>query len=161
MRRHDQPGLFATQPSLPEGFKYAPVFLSHDEEQDLLRNLGSLPFKGFEFQGFVGNRQVVSFGWHYDFNQRELRKADDLPPFLLPLRGRAAAFAGLTPADFQHVLVTSTAPGPASAGTATRRSSTKSSGSPWAPRATSASAASGGPPGSGQPSSPSPVRFTC
>jgi alkylated DNA repair dioxygenase AlkB len=34
-----------------------------------------------------------------------------MPPFLLPLRRRAAALAGLGPAAFQHALVTEYAPG--------------------------------------------------
>jgi alkylated DNA repair dioxygenase AlkB len=42
-----------------------------------------------------------------------LQKADDIPPFLLPLRARAAEFAGLGPGDLQHVLVTEYAPGAA------------------------------------------------
>jgi len=49
---------------------------------------------------------VVSFGGHYDFSGRQLRKADDIPDFLLPLRRAAAAFAGLGPEQLQHVLVT-------------------------------------------------------
>ena len=111
MKRARQPGLFATAPPLPEGFKYQPDFLSPDEEPALVRQLDSLPFKDFEFQGFRGKRRVVSFGWRYDFNDRALQKADDLPPFLLPLRERAAAFAGLAPPAFQHALVTEYAPG--------------------------------------------------
>ena len=110
-RRVEQPDLFAQQPSQPEGFRYQPHFISVDEEQELARQIGTLPFSGFEFHGFTGKRRVVSFGWKYDFNERELRKADDMPPFLLPLRQRAAAFAGLSPGDFQHVLVTEYSPG--------------------------------------------------
>jgi alkylated DNA repair dioxygenase AlkB len=56
---------------------------------------------------------VISFGWRYDFNDRELQKADDIPPFLLPLRASAAAFAGLSATDLRHVLVTEYAPGAA------------------------------------------------
>src|SRR5215210_5512529 len=82
---------------LPEGFRYQPDFLTVDEERDLVRHVETLPFAGFEFHGFVGNRRVVSFGWKYDFGARQLQKADDMPPFLLPLRSRAAAFAGLDP----------------------------------------------------------------
>ena len=106
MKRPSQPGLFESKPPSPEGFKYMPELLSPAEERDLVSQLERLPFEGFEFQGFVGKRRVVSFGWKYDFNDRRLQKADDIPPFLLPLRERAAAFAGLTPADFRHVLVT-------------------------------------------------------
>jgi alkylated DNA repair dioxygenase AlkB len=109
----DQPGLFDGGPLLPVGFKYQPALISADEERQLVRQVEALAFKAFEFQGFLGNRRVVSFGWRYDFNDRELQKVDDIPPFLLPLRDRAAAFAGLAPLEFRHVLVTEYAPGAA------------------------------------------------
>jgi alkylated DNA repair dioxygenase AlkB len=107
----DQTGLFDTAPSLPEGFKYQSKFLSEHEEQDLVRQFETLPFQEFQFQGFLGKRRVVSFGWKYDFNERGLQKAEDIPPFLLPLRQRAASFAGLPPTAFQHILVTEYSPG--------------------------------------------------
>src|SRR5689334_17701540 len=111
MKCPSQPGLFQDKPSLPEGFKYVTDFVSPGTERLLVPQIEVLPFEDFQFQGFVGKRRVVSFGWKYDFNQRELQKADDMPAFLLPLRAKAAAFAGLTPADFQHVLVTEYQPG--------------------------------------------------
>ena len=55
-----------------------------------------LPFRDFEFHGYTGKRRVVSFGWHYDFSAQHLRKADDIPDFLLALRAAAAAL-GLPP----------------------------------------------------------------
>jgi alkylated DNA repair dioxygenase AlkB len=113
MKQRDQPGLFGHTSSLPEGFKYRPEFLSPEEERDLVRRAAALPFESFQFHGFLGKRRVVSFGWRYDFNERELLKADDMPPFLLPLRERAAALAGLKPSAFQHVLVTEYAAGAA------------------------------------------------
>ena len=107
----DHPNLFESKPSLPEGFRYEPDFLTENEERDLVAELEALPLKEFEFQGFRGKRRVVSFGWRYDFNDRRLTTAADLPPFLLPLRERAAAFAGLRPEEFPQVLVTEYAPG--------------------------------------------------
>ena len=112
-RKPDQPGLFTSDPSVPVGFEYRADFLSRDAEQELVARFADLPFKEFEFQGFVGKRRTVSFGWHYDFNQSRLREAEDTPPFLLPLRDDAAAFAGIVPAAFQHVLVTEYGPGAA------------------------------------------------
>jgi alkylated DNA repair dioxygenase AlkB len=109
----DQLSLFKPRPRLPEGFKYEREVISADDEQALLHHIKDLPFKDFEFHGFVGKRRVVSFGWQYDFNDRVLREADDIPPFLLPLRGVAAAFATMEPAQFQHVLVTEYGPGAA------------------------------------------------
>jgi alkylated DNA repair dioxygenase AlkB len=111
VKRHDQPGLFADQPRLPEGFQYEPGFISAQEERELVREIEALPFESFQFHGFTGNRRVVSFGWRYDFNDSRLRKVDDIPPFLHPLRRRAAKFAGLGPADLQHALVTEYSPG--------------------------------------------------
>lgn len=114
MKQPDQPGLFedGPPPAWPEGFRYAPDLLSPAEERELVRHVGALPFAGFEFHGFVGKRRVVSFGWQYDFNEHRLREAHDLPAFLLPLRDRAAAFAGLgSDGDFRHAVVTEYAPG--------------------------------------------------
>ena len=111
MMRAATADLFPPTPAFPQGFKYQPHFLSPDEERELVRDVEALSFEEFQFQGFVGKRRVVSFGWKYDFNQRALQKADDMPPFLLPLRRRAAAFAGLAPDAFQHVLVTEYQPG--------------------------------------------------
>ena len=110
-KRPDQPGLFNAGPPPPEGFEYRSDFLSPGEERDLARHIETLPFKEFEFQGFLGKRRVVSFGWRYDFNDRRLTRADDMPPFLMPLREQAAALAGLAADAFQHVLVTEYSPG--------------------------------------------------
>jgi alkylated DNA repair dioxygenase AlkB len=73
--------------------------------------VSTLPFKEFVFQGFLGKRRVVSFGWRYDFNERKLVESDDIPDFLLALREPAARFAGLAPDRLQQVLVTEYAPG--------------------------------------------------
>jgi len=95
----------------PAGFRYAPEFISSAEERRLVEHLQRLEFKPFEFQGFLGKRRIVSFGWRYDFNGGGLTKTDDMPDFLLSLRDHAAAFAGLQPADLQQVLLTEYQPG--------------------------------------------------
>ena len=96
---------------LPEGMKYEEDFLSVSEEQALLEDIASLPFKEFEFHGFTGKRKTVSFGWRFDFNGGELSKTDDIPNFLKDLRARAEAYAGNARTSFQQVLVTEYAPG--------------------------------------------------
>lgn len=89
-----------------EGFRYQPELISVAEEAALLARVRELPFKNFEFHGFKGKRRTVSFGWQYEFSGRgALRKADDIPQFLLPLQKRAASFAGMEPEALQHVLV--------------------------------------------------------
>jgi hypothetical protein len=61
--RFDQTDLFAAPAGLPEGFRYHPgvLLLSVEEEEALARELASLPFKPFDFHGYLANRQVVSF----------------------------------------------------------------------------------------------------
>jgi alkylated DNA repair dioxygenase AlkB len=103
--------LFEPEPSVPEGFRYQAELISPDAEQALVEWFSRLPFRAFEFQGYVGKRRVVSFGWLYDFNTRELRRTEDMPACLLPLRELAAGFAGISPADLQHALVTEYPPG--------------------------------------------------
>jgi alkylated DNA repair dioxygenase AlkB len=95
-----------------EGFRYQPELISVADEVALLTHVRQLPFKNFEFHGFKGKRRTVSFGWQYEFSGRgALRKADDIPNFLLPLRARAASFARIAPEAFQHVLVIEYGPG--------------------------------------------------
>src|ERR1041385_6539039 len=98
--------------SVIEGFRYKQELITASEEKALLAHLPYLPFKEFEFHGFKGKRRTVSFGWHYEFSGRgKLRKADDIPEFLLPLRTQAAKLALMTPEDLQHVLAIEYAPG--------------------------------------------------
>src|SRR5215210_4023571 len=106
-----QMNLFQEPSHLPVGFRHKADFLSPEEEVRLVKIIETLPFRQFEFQGFLGKRRVVSFGWKYDFNDRELRRTEDMPDFLQPLRGRAATLAGLAPDALQHVLLTEYQPG--------------------------------------------------
>ena len=102
----DQLSMFGGGPSLPEGFRYHRELISPEEEHALLADIRGLPFGEFEFHGFTGKRRVVSFGWRYDFSDRSLEKANDIPSFLLPVREKAARFADLEAYQLQHVLVT-------------------------------------------------------
>jgi alkylated DNA repair dioxygenase AlkB len=104
-RKH-QPGLFDAPRHWPEGFAYRPDLLTPAEERALVDWFAGLPFREFEFGPYRGKRRVVSFGWKYDFTQRELQKAEDMPAQLLPARERAASFAGLAPDALQHALLT-------------------------------------------------------
>ena len=90
----------------PEGFAHRAELITASVESALLAQVRELPFREFEFHGHTGKRRVVSFGWRYEFAARRLEKANDIPDFLLPLRGHAAAFAGLDAGALQHVLVT-------------------------------------------------------
>ncbi len=103
--------LFAPPPALPEGLRHADGVLSPDVADAVVARLGDLPFQAFDFHGFKGLRRIVSFGARYDFSAARLREAEPLPDFLAPVRDAAAAFAGVDPAAFAHVLITEYAPG--------------------------------------------------
>lgn len=109
-----QPDLFSSTPALPampEGFVYQPDLLTGAEETALLTAFEALDFRPFAFRGYFGKRRVTSFGWRYDFERRAVRPTAPIPDFLLPVRDRAAVFAGLSPDALQQVLVTEYAPG--------------------------------------------------
>jgi alkylated DNA repair dioxygenase AlkB len=109
-----QPDFFSHHsPRLPEGFVYREDLLTADEEMGLVSFLKDLPFKEFEYQGFLGKRRVVSFGWRYDFKVRELQRAEALPLALSELRAKVAAFSATYEESWQQVLVTEYPPGAA------------------------------------------------
>ena len=95
-----------------QGLRYQPNLVSQAQEQAITDRIRELPFAEFDFHGYKGKRRVVSFGWRYEFaGGGQLRKADDVPEFLLAFRACAAAFAEREPDYFQHVLVTEYGPG--------------------------------------------------
>jgi alkylated DNA repair dioxygenase AlkB len=93
------------------GLEYREDFVSAAEEAELIERLGSLELAPFRFHGWLGNRKTQSFGWRYDFDDASFRPADPLPDWLLPLRARAAEFAGVDPDEFVHVLLARYDPG--------------------------------------------------
>jgi alkylated DNA repair dioxygenase AlkB len=103
------PGLFDTPPVA--GLKYAESVISIAEERALLERLGGLELAPFRFHGWLGNRRTQSFGWRYDFEDGSFTPAEPVPDWLLPLRNRAASFAGLGADDFVHVLLARYDPG--------------------------------------------------
>jgi alkylated DNA repair dioxygenase AlkB len=115
--KHEQLSLFTGQATpaspraMPAGFRYAPDLIDAGEEARLVAAFADLPFKEFEFHGFLGKRRVVSFGHRYDFNAGILKDAEPMPAFLKLLRERAAAFADLAPDRLEHALITEYRPG--------------------------------------------------
>jgi alkylated DNA repair dioxygenase AlkB len=96
---------FLAPADMPEGLAYAPDFLSEAEEAALAGRLDRLDFRPFEFHGFLGKRQTISFGWSYRFDGSGLGEAAPIPEWLKPVRARAAQFAGLAPDALEHVLL--------------------------------------------------------
>ena len=114
-RRQLQPNgqgdLLAADRTWPDGFAYQEDVIQAEDAAALIEVFRELPFKPFEFHGFLGNRRVVSFGWRYDYAGAALRPSDAIPPFLLPIRERAAAFAGIAADALQQVLINEYPPG--------------------------------------------------
>ncbi len=95
----------------PQGFRYRDDALTEAEERGLVQHFESLPFKPFEFHGYLGKRRIVSFGWRYDYGARTAKPSEALPQFLVPLRQRAAALWNVGAEELQQALVTEYEPG--------------------------------------------------
>ncbi len=95
----------------PEGFRYSQDIVPVDLQRSVLKAIPALPFKAFDFHGFEGKRRTVSFGWKYDFDSQRMRRAEEIPSLLLPIREVAARFADIVPEAFEHALVTEYSPG--------------------------------------------------
>lgn len=111
-RRPVQHSLFdPPAPRGPDGLAYRAELISADEEAALIAAISELPFAPFDFQGFQGNRRIVSYGGRYDFSAGRLLEAEPLPAFLEPLQAKAADFAGVEAEALRQALVTEYAPG--------------------------------------------------
>lgn len=108
---HTNLDLFRPPRSLPEGFRYQPEIISRKMESELVVRFANLPFKEFEFHGYIGKRRVVSYGFKYDFGAEKLEERPPAPAFLLPVRDIASDFSGIPSEDFHHILVTEYSPG--------------------------------------------------
>lgn len=100
MGRLHAPSLFGT--ALPDGFRYLPDFVTTDEEAQLAVDIGTVQFADFEMRGVIARRRVAFFGRTYS---RTEPSAAPIPAFLLPLRDRLAAWAGVEPGEFAMALI--------------------------------------------------------
>ncbi len=104
-----QTDLFATQ--ILSGLSLAPDIVTPAEEAALIEAIDATTLTPFRFQGWLGKRLTASFGWNYDFDSAQFARADPIPPFLLPLRERAAAFADLNATALEQALLIRYDPG--------------------------------------------------
>jgi alkylated DNA repair dioxygenase AlkB len=93
------------------GLAYREQLIGEADERALMERLEALDLAPFRFHGWLGNRKTQSFGWRYDFEDASFAPAEPIPDWLEPVRARAAAFAGLQPNDFVHVLLARYDPG--------------------------------------------------
>ena len=93
------------------GLDYREEVVNEAEERELIDRLDALDLSPFRFQGWLGNRKTMSFGWRYDFDDASFSRTEPIPDWLNPVREKAAAFAGLNADDFAHVLLARYDPG--------------------------------------------------
>jgi alkylated DNA repair dioxygenase AlkB len=105
-----QPSIPGLADGLPDGFSYAPRFLSPAEHDALLAHVARIPYGELRMRGATARRRVAHFGWDYDYGARRARPdpggAPGLPGFLLPLRARCAELAREAPDRFEEALAT-------------------------------------------------------
>ena len=97
--------------AVPEGFIYQDDFVLPDEEADILHRLESLTFQQVRMKGVVARRSVIHYGWDYGYDSWKIQPADPIPVFMLSLRERCAAAAGLSFDAFGQLLVSRYPPG--------------------------------------------------
>ncbi len=112
-RSETTPDLFG-DPSVrawPDGFRYQPDLITIAEEAALLEDIRGLEFHAVEMRGVIARRRVIQYGWKYGFDRSRLAPGPEIPPLLLPVRARAAEFAGVEPASLSEALLTEYQPG--------------------------------------------------
>jgi alkylated DNA repair dioxygenase AlkB len=93
-------------PEPPDGLVYRPDLLAVDEERDLLEELDRLDFQEIVMKGVVARRTAVRYGMGYDYDRRTPTEgAEPVPGWLIPVRDRAAALAGIEGDDLRQALV--------------------------------------------------------
>jgi alkylated DNA repair protein (DNA oxidative demethylase) len=104
-----QPDLF-NKPALT-GLSQTEDFITPDEERALSAAIDAAELSPFRFHGWLGKRLTASYGWRYDFDTDGFGPPDALPDWLLPVRAKAARFAGPEPGDLAQALVIRYDPG--------------------------------------------------
>jgi alkylated DNA repair dioxygenase AlkB len=102
-----------TEHPMPEGFRYQPELIDAHEEKILAAAIAAMSLKPYQFRGFYANRNVIAFGFRYNYDSRRLERTADLPPLIKNLRAKVASFSGKPAEAFQQVLITEYVPGTA------------------------------------------------
>jgi hypothetical protein len=122
-----QPDLF-DEPRL-DGLFQASAIVTPGEEQMLIASIDAVELSPFRFHGWLGKRLTVSYGWNYDFEDASFTPGEAIPDWLLPVRAKAAEFAGLDPVELVQSLLIRYDRVPGLAGTETGRCTGMSSAS--------------------------------
>jgi DNA oxidative demethylase len=87
------------------GLRYRDDLISEDEEKYLIGRIDAEGLAPFRFQGWTGKRLTATFGWRYDFDSGSFGRAEPIPSYLLPIRERAAGFAGMPASALEQALL--------------------------------------------------------
>jgi alkylated DNA repair protein (DNA oxidative demethylase) len=90
----------------PPGFRYVADFVTQAEEAGLLEAIARLAFRDIRMRGQVARRRAAHFGWIYGYESGRGEPGPAMPPFLEPLRARAALLIGVEPGALGEALVT-------------------------------------------------------
>ena len=93
-------------PVFPEGFAYVHDFLSVNEENFLLQEIGKLSLHTFIFQGYEAKRKVASFGYDYSFEKGSLSQGKSIPEAFHPLIAKVSLHLDIDKQNFAELLVT-------------------------------------------------------
>jgi alkylated DNA repair protein (DNA oxidative demethylase) len=93
------------------GLSQAGGFVTPCQEQMLIASIDAAELSPFRFHGWLGKRLTASYGWRYDFDDASFAPAEAIPDWLLPLRTKAARFAGLQPGELVQALLIRYDPG--------------------------------------------------
>lgn len=104
-----QPDLFDER-HLP-GLSQTAAIVTPAEERALIAAIDAADLSPFRFHGWFGKRLTASYGWGYDFDDASLAPSAPIPDWLLPLRAKAALFAGLEAQEFVQALLIRYDPG--------------------------------------------------
>src|ERR687885_318036 len=90
----------------PEGLVFEPEFLTEDEERALLAAIERLEFHEIRMHGVAARRTARHFGLDYDYERRaHVEEAEPLPDWLVGLRDRCGAFAGVPGEELVEALI--------------------------------------------------------
>jgi alkylated DNA repair dioxygenase AlkB len=100
-----QPDLFDPE-AVPSGFLFQADFIDRAVEQVLAEEVAHIAFSRVEMRGVTARRRTAHFGWTYGYNSRTSEPGTPIPEFLLPVRERAARWAGIEADALAEALIT-------------------------------------------------------
>ena len=93
------------------GLAQTDAIVTPGEERMLIASIDAATLSPFRFHQWLGKRLTATYGWSYDFDDGSFTPAEAIPDWLLPLRAKAARFAGLAPDELAQALLIRYDPG--------------------------------------------------